>query len=113
MKIGDLRPIVKTHVRFALSERRKVPTSAGCYVLTAFDHTVLYVGLTNNLTRRFSEHCDTESKREPTPYGRAFWFFFETLDEKQINRHERGWINQYSAQYGSLPPLNKIASPVS
>jgi hypothetical protein len=90
-----------------------VPADVGCYVLSTFENDVLYVGLTNNLQRRFSEHRDNAEKCEPTPLGMAFWFHFLTCADNETYRIERSWLNEYVELHGELPTLNKMNSPVS
>ena len=66
MKVEQLIPKVKERVQFSLKSWKFVPKVTGCYVLTTFDGEVLYVGLTDNLYRRFFEHRDTKEKRNAT-----------------------------------------------
>jgi predicted GIY-YIG superfamily endonuclease len=82
-------------------------------VLTAFDDEILYIGLTEDLHRRFFQHRDKQEKRAPTSKGVAFWFYYMVCHEQEIARIERSWLNQYQELHGELPPLNKIQSPVS
>jgi predicted GIY-YIG superfamily endonuclease len=112
MKTSQLIPKVKEGVQFTLKSRKFVPKAVGCYVLTTFEDDVLYVGLTDNLNRRFFEHRDTKEKCNPTKAGLAFWFYFLVSDEREINRIERGWLNQHLSLHGKLPILNKVHSPV-
>jgi len=112
MKVDQLIPKVKERVQFSLKSWKFVPKEAGCYVLTTFEGEVLYVGLTDNLYRRFFKHRDTKEKRNPTKSGLAFWFYYLVSDEKEVNRIERGWLNQHISLHGGFPILNKIHSPV-
>lgn len=97
---------------FSFKSWKYVPKQAGCYSLVAYSGEILYVGLTVNLHRRFAEHRDTEEKRSLTTFGSAHWFYFLLGEEAQINRVERGWMNQHLEIHGMLPVLNKIYSPV-
>ncbi len=112
MKIEQLNPKVSDKVQFSLKDRKLVPNVAGCYVLTTFEGGVLYVGLSDNLNRRFVQHRDTEEKRNPTAQGRAFWFYYLVSDLKEINRIERSWLNQHVTIHGVFPILNKVSSPI-
>lgn len=112
MNVSLLTPQPKEHVPFTLRYIKKLPQSAGCYALTNFQGDVLYVGLTVDLPQRFKQHRDTEEKRQPTSLGRAYWFYFVIASKNNINSIERGWLYQYSSFHGTLPILNKIASPV-
>ena len=112
MKVDQLIPAVERKVEFSLKARKFVPASAGCYALSTFELDVLYVGLTDNLHRRFFQHRDTRNKREPTSMGMAFWFHFLTCDERHIYRIERTWLNEHIELHGKRPVLNRMNSPI-
>ncbi len=112
MTVNNLIPQPQSRVRFSLSNWKLVPKSSGCYALTTFDGVILYLGLSENLHRRFSEHRDTDAKRLPTQSGLATWFYYLLCDSEQLNRVERTWLNEYVTEHGVLPVLNKINSPV-
>lgn len=112
MKTDELLPPAQSRVRFDLSQRYRVPDGPGCYALASFDSRVLYVGQTKDLRQRLCAHRDDEEKRRPVQGLTAVWFCFAPRAEKEIGRVERGWMNQYEALHGELPPLNKIYSPV-
>ena len=112
MNISSLVPKTEQRLQFSLSYWKFVPKLAGCYALTTFDGTILYVGLSDDLHRRFSEHRDSDTKRLPTQSGLAFWFYYLLCEPKELNRIERTWLNEHVTQHGILPPLNKINSPV-
>src|SRR5258706_403184 len=86
MNVDELLPTISSRIQFSLRYRKSAPNTPGCYVLTTFDGNVLYVGLTNNLYRRFSQHRDVKEKCEPTPQGIAFWFYYLSAAEKEIHR---------------------------
>ena len=112
MNVTELVPVVNCRVRFSLRYRKFVPNDAGCYALAAFNGDVLYVGLTDNLCRRFAQHRDSKVKRSETPRGGAFWFYYLTCGVKQTYCIERTWINQHVEFHGAFPVLNGINSPV-
>ena len=111
MKVEQLEPLPKHKRPFHKSQIKNIPEQPGCYVLATFDKTVLYVGLTNNLNRRITEHLDNAEKIRSTKYGRAIWFFW--LENTDVKCIERTWQNIHSQFEGRLPILNKISSPVS
>lgn len=80
--------------------------------MCSFDEQVLYVGLTDDLKRRFDEHVADERKHVVVDDVRVFWFYWIPAPLTAIARIERGWQNQYAAQHGRLPPMNKIQSPI-
>lgn len=112
MKVSQLIPSVDNRHQFSLRFHKFIPDEAGCYVLATFDDEVLYVGLTDDLHRRFREHRDTKKKRDPTAHGRAFWFYYLTCETTETRRIERTWLNQHVELHGVLPVLNKCNSPV-
>lgn len=113
MNISELVPTVQNRLQFTYEFHKFAPSEAGCYVLTTFDGQVLYVGLTEDLKRRFGEHRDNKDKCALTIQGRASWFYYLVLDQKEIYRVERAWLNGHLDAHGVLPILNKINSPVS
>lgn len=112
MKIEELVPKISQRLQFSFKDRKLVPKSVGCYALTNFEGDVLYVGLTDNLNRRFGQHRDTEEKRNATAHGKAFWFYYLICEPKEVNRIERSWLNQHVSVHGSFPTLNKVSSPI-
>jgi excinuclease UvrABC nuclease subunit len=112
MKVNQLVPTVELRVKFNFSDHKFVPKESGCYVLATFDNEVLYIGLTDNLNRRFAEHRDNKEKRQQTSQGSAFWFYYLLYNEKEIDRLERTWINIHTEIHGVMPILNKVNSPV-
>lgn len=112
MKVNQLVPTVELRKQFNLKERKFVPKESGCYILATFDNEILYIGLTDNLNRRFAEHRNTKEKRHPTSQGKAFWFYYLTCKENETYRLERTWINIYTGFHGVLPVLNKVNSPI-
>lgn len=111
MKAEELVPAPNRKCPFRLSHQKSVPPTGGCYVLSSQCETILYVGLTANLFRRFEEHWDNSQKRSLTPGGRAVWFHW--LETRAWESVERGWMNLHAAREGGLPVLNKIFSPTS
>jgi predicted GIY-YIG superfamily endonuclease len=112
MKVEQLIPQPAKRVQFSLKWRKFVPKETGCYILATFDDDVLYVGLSDNLNRRFGQHRDNKEKRKPTGQGRAFWFYYLRCDEKEMCRVERTWLNEHIEVHGELPVLNRVSSPV-
>lgn len=113
MNVRLLEPAVSTRVLFKRTSGLFVPGEPGCYVLATFDGSVLYIGLTKKLKRRFEDHLDTDQKVSPTTDGKAVWFHFLICREDQLEFFERSWLEQYRNAEGKLPLLNKVRSPVS
>ena len=108
MIISDLEPKPTHSTRFTLSEQRNIPEISGCYVLVSSYDLILYVGRTNNIRRRFTEHLESEEKRKSTEDGRAVKFYW--LENDTIERIEQAWMNEHLNNEGELPILNKIYS---
>lgn len=111
MRLSILVPAPTQREPFRRSRERFVPASSGCYVLTTFDQTVLYIGLSNNLRRRMNEHLDNAEKTALTKQGRAAFFYW--MESKDVNKIERTWLNTHIQYEGVIPILNKVFSPVS
>lgn len=109
MKLECLDPRPDRVERFARRNDKFVPDVAGCYALSTFDGTVLYVGLATNLRRRFAQHLDNPEKTRETRLGRAVEFHWIETDD--INRIERTWLNIHVHHEGRYPVLNKVYSP--
>lgn len=111
MKLSSLIPAPTKCEPFRRSRERFIPASSGCYVLTTFDQTVLYIGLSINLRRRMNEHLDNEEKTALTKQGRAVLFYW--MESEDTNKIERTWLNIHIQHEGVIPILNKVFSPVS
>lgn len=109
MKLESLDPRPHRVERFARSSDKFIPNVAGCYALSTFDGTILYVGLATNLRRRFAQHLDSPAKTQETRLGRAVKFHWIETDD--INRVERTWLNIHVHHEGQYPVLNKVFSP--
>ena len=111
MNVRLLNPLPTSRENFRRDRQRFVPSQSGCYALVSFQGVVLYVGLTENLSRRFGEHLDDPRKTSSTADGRAFFFYWLECDE--LGRVERTWQNECELVDGKLPVLNEIRSPIS
>ena len=109
MNINLLVP-APTHCEpFRRNSERFVPENSGCYVLTTFSRTVLYVGLADNLRRRMNDHLSSPIKTSETELGRAVLFHW--IEGSDTNKIERTWMNTHIEHEGILPLLNKMYSP--
>ena len=110
MNIAELVPPPQHRDAFRRNRVKYIPNHSGCYVLTSFVGSVLYVGLTNNLRKRMNNHLDDRRKTGVTKDGRAVFFWW--LECSEINKVERTWMNIHVQHEGLLPPLNNAYSPV-
>ena len=111
MKTTQMQPLLNRKIAFKRSEYQKIPTVAGCYVLSTFQDDVLYIGQAVSLNRRFLEHLDNPEKTHPTAEGKAFWFHFLEYDTDKIGVLENTWLQTFEMTEGRLPILNKVHSP--
>lgn len=111
MNIEALNPGPDRKETFKRNREKSIPAAPGCYVLTNFVGEVLYIGLANDLRRRFGQHLDNPQKTGPTPLGVAV--FFHWREHEEINKLERTWMNIHQLAEGRLPILNSVYSPTS
>jgi hypothetical protein len=113
MLVTSMQPEVTERIEFLRSRQVEAPSEPGCYVLTAFDLTVLYVGLASRSLRgRMGNHLEDDFKRKGWAGKIPYWFYYLELPADRVRPVERGWFNQSILADGSLPPLNKVHSPV-
>ena len=113
MKIEALFPRILLKVEFTFNKVKFIPSAFGCYVLTTFDGEILYIGQSNNLTRRIRQHLENINKTTVTEAGRAFFCYYKIVEkETELNKLERGWINQYELTEGQIPILNSVRAPI-
>ena len=84
------------------------------YILTNKNHSVLYVGFSNNLKRRLQQHKNKSSKGFTSRYNVDKLVYFETTRyvnnaikrEKQIKKWNREWkenlINDINPDWNDL-----------
>jgi excinuclease UvrABC nuclease subunit len=113
MKTDVLVPPPDNRIEFSYQKVKFVPAKGGCYVLTNYFNDIVYIGLATNLNRRMQDHLDNKEKTQSTAKGIAYWFHYRLVDDpNRLNSIERGWLNQYELNYGDLPVLNKMHSPL-
>ncbi len=93
------------------------------YILTNDSHTVLYIGLTNDLERRCYEHKQKKVKGFTQKYNVDILIYFEVFDlvdmaiarEKQIKSNSRvkknALIDKFNPEWKELYINGKIISP--
>ena len=94
------------------------------YILTNFDNTVLYTGVTNDLERRCFEHKKKKINGFTKKYNVDKLVYFEIFDfiemaiarEKQIKGYSRlkknELINKFNESWNELYIGNKIIIPL-
>ena len=112
MEAGELRPGIERRVSFTLSSGGIVPDQPGCYALTTFSGEIVYIGQTDDLNRRFAEHCGDPDKRVMTPFGVVQFLQFRRCPLSDLNDLESTWTNQYEMRNGGeLPYLGRLRPP--
>jgi putative endonuclease len=94
------------------------------YILTNANHTVLYIGITNDLERRCYEHKKKIIKGFTQRYNVDKLIFFEKFDfvdlaiarEKQIKGYSRkkknALINNFNKEWKELYFDRKVSNPI-
>jgi len=95
------------------------------YILTNKNHTVLYTGVTNDLSRRCHEHKNKLVKGFTEKYNVDELVYFEVFDfidlaiarEKQLKGYSRAkkeaLINNFNPEWSDLYNNGKIERPVA
>jgi excinuclease UvrABC nuclease subunit len=113
MNVTELNPKVLDKIEFQLNKVKFVPSMIGCYVITNFHHEIMYIGQTVNLKTRIQQHLENPEKTKLTQIGRAYYFYYKTIEqEKDLNKLERGWLNEYELKEGHIPILNSVRGPI-
>jgi hypothetical protein len=113
MKVERLVPAPDRQTRFAWSHHVTVPNEPGCYALVTYHGDVLYVGLaTASIRNRMASHLDTQAKRDGSRLGVPFWFYYLVRPGLEVGSVERGWMNLAILEDGTMPPLNRVYSPL-
>ena len=112
MLVSDLLPKADGKVKFNYSALDKSPAESGCYIITTFDGTILYIGQSDNIRRRMEEHLDEKEKTKETPWGVSFWLYYKLYDKTKLNELEREWTNEYKLKMGKRPHFSKNDPPI-
>ena len=108
MLVFKLLSCPELKVKFDYSEQDSAPKQPGCYVITTFDGTILYIGQTNNICNRMEQHLDKKEKTKRTPSGMPYWFYYKLCDVSDLTSSENAWINEYKLNSnGKRPHFNK------
>ncbi len=113
MKVNELNPKIIEKIEFQLNKVKFVPNKIGCYVITNFQHEIMYIGQTVNLKTRMQQHLENPEKTKLTLIGKAYYFYYKTIEhENDLNRLERGWLNNHELREGQIPILNAVRGPI-
>lgn len=93
---------------FELRFSKFAPESSGCYILASIYDDVLYIGQTENLSRRMEEHWKDPRMTQPTQLGLSFWFYYQDVPIEELRFTERSLLAQHVFGHGRLPPFNRI-----
>lgn len=111
MNVSALTPKPESKIQFSLAHLWKTPEESGCYVITNYDGMILYVGQAVNIHNRIEQHLKDPKKTGQTPYGKAFWFYYQFCPKIELNDLERGWVHDYRNKNGERPFFNKTDPP--
>ena len=108
MLVDNLTPKPDAKVEFNYSELSSVPVASGCYIITTYDGTILYIGQSKNIHNRMDTHLGDKEKRSKTPMGIAYWFYYKLYPVLALDNLEGGWINEHKIREGgNRPYFNK------
>lgn len=109
MDFNLLDPTIEKTVEFEYSNQKNIPETYGCYVISNFNNEIMYIGKATSLRNRFTDHIENTEKNRSTVLGKAYWFSFRIcLNEFDIAKLEKGWLNAFELKEGKLPIFNKI-----
>lgn len=107
MKVKSLSAKFKSVVNFALWASIEVPPNSGCYALSNVYDDVLYIGLSDNLHRRFEQHLSNPRMTGLTSLGLAHSFYYFYVPVTDLKTTEDQLLSHYKFNEGQLPPLNR------
>jgi excinuclease UvrABC nuclease subunit len=84
MNVSKLIPKPEKKIEFIYKNINLVPRKMGCYVLTNFNNEIIYLGLTDNLSRRLKEHLENEEKNKLTAIGKYIGAIIYLLKLRKI-----------------------------
>lgn len=102
-----LTPKTQDRIKFSFANLNEFPENAGCYAITNYNGVILYIGQAKNIYNRMEQHLDDFQKRQQTPSGKAFWFYYLFCPIIELDDLERGWLNEHLIKEGVLPFFNK------
>lgn len=112
MQISSLTPPTTDQCLFSRASLGSIADEAGCYVICAFDGTILYIGQSQNINQRVRQHLDDGSKSVRTPWGVAQWLHYRLCRKADLDQLESAWVSQFTMQNGGdLPYFNKVHPP--
>lgn len=100
MRLADLDPIFQLRVRFNWKGNGKLPAEAGCYILASGGGEVIYIGQSNNLRRRMSEHLRVGRLQ-------GAWFYYLQLPAERVLEYEQRLLSKHRFREGQWPALNR------
>lgn len=102
MKPYNLTPIPIQTLPFDTTSLDFIPGKNGCYVFTASNGDILFIGSTNVLKQRLEQHIENTYVSEISAVQ-----FLESGDINQATI-EKDWLNQFQEITGCLTPMNTI-----
>ena len=108
MKVQDCSPTMQSRVMFSRRSIAFTPTVAGCYCFANIYDDILYIGQTDNLRRRLSQHLDDPRMTGGTSLGLVSWLYYVELPNHDLRIMEQKLIGDYHFKEGVLPPLNRV-----
>ena len=107
MRPRELRPAPEGFVRTGSGEDAAAPAEPGCYAAADGTGRVVYIGRTNSLMRRITEHLYGDGRRGPGRACGTIWYLrcareaAAALESRWLTCHRR-------KEGGRLPERNRI-----
>ena len=112
MQVSFLTPPTTNQHLFSRASLGSIADEVGCYVICAFDDTILYIGQSRNINQRVRQHLDDGSKSGHTPWGVARQLFYRLCPKADLDQLESAWVTQFKRKNGGdLPHFNKVHPP--
>ena len=100
------------------TKRRAMKKGGYIYFMTNWSNSVLYIGVTNSLKRRASEHEEGNGSHFTSKYNCNKLVYYESFSdivqaiarEKQLKHFKREWKNQLVNEFN--PDWNDLSSEV-
>ena len=108
MKVQALDVRLSKRARYARWAHNDVQVESGCYAIANVLDDILYIGQSENLQRRFSQHLDDSRMNGDRSIGLAHWFYWFSTPTDQLLATEARLLSQFKFHTGKLPPLNRV-----
>jgi excinuclease UvrABC nuclease subunit len=100
MKPHNLTPIPTHNLAFDTESLGFIQNKNGCYIFTASNGDIVFIGSTNVLKQRIEQHIENNHVFE---ISAVHFLEIDAVNQASI---EKDWLNQFQEVTGSLLPMN-------